>query len=134
MPQPAKVVARFLDGRVLKGHTINFDPNRPTFQLRLVEDAAGAGPMLVQLSDLKAVFFVKDFAGVAEYSEKKEFNTVATGRRLAVRFRDDEVLLGTSVTYDAKRQGFFLFPADRFSNNEKVFVVAAAVADVTRVA
>jgi hypothetical protein len=133
MPEPAKVVARFVDGRVLKGHTMNFDPNRPAFQLRLLEDAPGTEPALIRLSDLKAVFFVKDFAGVPEYSEKKEFNTISTGRRLAVRFHDDEVLLGTSVTYDAKRQGFFLFPADRFSNNEKVFVVAAAVADVSRV-
>jgi hypothetical protein len=132
MAEPAKVVARFVDGRVLKGHTINFDPNRPTFQLRLVDDAPGGEPTLVQLGDLKAVFFVKDFAGVPEYSDKKEFNTVATGRRLAVRFHDDEVLLGTTVSYDAKRQGFFLFPADRFSNNEKVFVVAAAVAEITR--
>jgi small nuclear ribonucleoprotein (snRNP)-like protein len=132
MPQPAKVVARFVDGRVLKGHTMNFDPSRPTFQLGLLDDSPGAEPTLVQVAGLKAVFFVKDFAGVPEYSEKKEFNTVSTGRRLRVRFHDGEELVGTSVTYDAKRQGFFLFPADRFSNNEKVFVVAAAVADITR--
>jgi hypothetical protein len=81
---------------------------------------------------LKAVFFVKDFDGNREHEESKEFLVPFTGRRRAVRFLDGEVLVGTSFSYDAARDGFFLFPADKFSNNEKVFVIAAAVADVER--
>ena len=132
MPEPAKVVARYLDGRVLKGRTMNFDPQRPSFLLRTLDAPPDAEPTHVRLRDLKAVFFVKDFVGTPDYSERKEFNMLATGRRLSVRFVDGEVLVGASVTYDAARDGFFLFPADRFSNNEKVFVVAAAVSEVTR--
>ena len=55
-----RVVAHFLDGRVIKGTTSNFFPNRPTFHLL----AVGAGQDTeVQCRQLKAVFFVKDLAG-----------------------------------------------------------------------
>lgn len=133
MPEPARVVARFVDGRILKGYTMNFDPSRAAFTLRLVGDAPGAEPTAIQLRELKAVFFVKDFDGVPEYSERKDFTTAPAGRKLTVRFADGEVLVGASMAYDPARAGFFLFPADKFSNNDKVFVIAAAVAEVARI-
>jgi hypothetical protein len=42
--------------------------------------------------------------------------------------------VGTSLTYDATRPGFFLFPADPQSNNERVFVVRAATTKVVPLA
>lgn len=133
MAQPAKVVARYLDGHVLKGSTRNFDPNRPAFTITSVEAAPGEEDAAVRLDQLKAVFFVKSFAGQASYSERKEFVDPAAGRRLSVRFKDGEILVGTSLSYDASRTGFFLFPVDKDSNNDKIFVLAAAVAEVTTV-
>jgi hypothetical protein len=47
-----------------------------------------------------------------------------------VIFKDGEVLVGTTTGYDASRPGFFLFPADEKSNNERIFVVTAAVKTV----
>jgi len=47
-----------------------------------------------------------------------------------VSFKDGEVLIGSIVSYDPNRQGFFLFPADSQSNNLKVFVVSSAVSKV----
>jgi hypothetical protein len=132
MPQPAKVVARYLDNRVVKGYTMNFDPNRPLFTLQRVDTTEGAAPEPIQVHELKAVFFVKDFEGRPEYNEIKEFEGAATGRKLSVRFTDNEVLVGTSLNYDPARPGFFLFPADRSSNNDKVFVVAASVAEIKK--
>lgn len=128
---PARVVARFRDGRVMKGYTRNFDPARPSFALSLLE-TADQEPIDIRMGDLKAVFFVRSFAGRPEYNERKEFARAFTGRRLAVRFHDGEVLVGTSFNYSAATQGFFLFPADENSNNEKLFVVAASVKDITR--
>lgn len=128
----AKIIARFIDGRVLKGHTRNFDPERAIFTLHLIGAPQDAEPMPIRLTDLKAVFFVKDFDGEPRYSERKAFITPAPGRRLSVRFNDGEVLVGTSLTYNPLKTGFFLFPADRFSNNDKAFIVAASIAEVTK--
>lgn len=129
----AKIIARRLDGTVLKGHTRNFDPSRPAFTLTIPDAPEGEREVAVRFDQLKAVFFVKDFEGNPEYSEKKEFFDPLVGRRLQVTFTDGEMIFGTSLSYDATRDGFFLFPVDKFSNNDKVFVVAAAVANVKTV-
>jgi hypothetical protein len=45
-------------------------------------------------------------------------------------FKDGEMLVGSTMGYDPKREGFFLFPPDSQSNNMKVFVVLSAVSRV----
>jgi hypothetical protein len=84
------------------------------------------------LSELKAVFFVKDFIGDAQYNDRKEFAAaqVPVGRKVTVRFRDGETLVGTTQGYDRSRPGFFLVPADPHSNIERCFVVGGATAEV----
>ena len=47
-----------------------------------------------------------------------------------MKFRDGEVLVGTTLGYDPKRPGFFFIPADPKTNNLKVFAIAAAVSKV----
>jgi len=131
---PAKVVARYRDGRVLKGFTQSFDPNRPAFRLRVLDAPEGAEAVEVGMADLKAVFFVRDFVGNREYNEEKAFDRRPAGRIVEVTFADGERLVGTSLTYDASRPGFFLFPADARSNNERVFVVKAATTRISPVA
>lgn len=127
-----KVVVRYLDGRVRKGTTLNFDPCKRSFLLSSMEPDECDEPVRVCLTDLKAVFFVKDFGGNPEYSEEKEFLRPLTGRKLKVQFADGETLVGVSLSYDETRDGFFLFPADPASNNERVFVVQRSVIDVRR--
>jgi hypothetical protein len=127
----ARVVARFTNGRVLKGFTRNFDPGRPTFELFAPDIGRPRDVLTVRLRDLKTLFFVRDFRGRPAYRERKTFEGPFTGRRLSVQFADGETMVGTTFGYDEKRQGFFVFPADPASNNLKAFVVAAAV---TRVA
>jgi hypothetical protein len=129
-----KVVARYMDGRVVKGTTVDFLPTRPTFHLVPVGQKGNAISVLeIKVSDLKAVFFVKDFIGDASYDEIKEFNAGAPtqGRRMQVIFRDDEMLVGTTMGYQPERTGFFLVPADSKSNNDRCFIVAAAVKGVS---
>ena len=129
---PAKIVARFRDGRVWKGHTINFQPDGPAFDLKVVGTADGDEPFRVRLSELKAVFFVKDFEGNPARNDQSEFPGAFTGRRVQVRFADGESITGTTFGYDAARDGFFLFPADPSSNNIKIYVLFAAVQEVVR--
>jgi len=82
---------------------------------------------------LKAVFFVRDFAGNSQYQERKTYlqGENPGGVKLEVTFADGEVLVGsTPLGYDPKRQGFFLTPADPGSNNLRVFAVSSAVKGV----
>jgi hypothetical protein len=128
-----KVVARFADGRMLKGMTADFFPAKDLFHIALEGGPADAEPVEVHTSELKALFFVKDLAGNPEYVERKEFDPAhpPAGRRLRVEFRDGEVLVGTTMGYQPGRPGFFLEPADTGSNNERCFVISAATRDVS---
>jgi hypothetical protein len=132
--QQNKVVVRYMDGRVVKGTTVDFLPTRPMFHVVPVGQTGNTISVLeVRVSDLKAVFFVKDFIGDASYDEIKEFNAgaPAQGRRMQVVFKDDEMLVGTTMGYQPERTGFFLVPADPKSNNDRCFIVAAAVKGVS---
>ena len=75
---------------------------------------------------------MRDFAGNPQYDERNEFERRPVGRAIAVTFLDGELIVGSSLTYDAARDGFFLFPADASSNNERIFVVTAAVRKVEK--
>jgi hypothetical protein len=126
--EPVKVVARFADGRVMKGLTQDFFPNKDRFHLHPVSDSP-AKPIEIWIKDLKAVFFVKDFVGDFSLSERKSYldGQKTQGRKMEVTFKDGEVLVGSSLGYDPHRQGFFLFPADLESNNLRTFAVISAV-------
>ena len=128
-----RVVARFLDGRVLKGQTADFLPAKPLFHVVQPPQAGAAGQVVeVRLADLKAVFFVKDLVGNAAYNEGKAFadGVRAQGRKLEVEFSDGEIIVGTTQGYQPDRPGFFVVPVDPNSNNERCFVVMAAVKKV----
>lgn len=128
-----RVVVRFLDGRIVKGETSDFFPNKDIFHVSVADEPPGTEPLQIHVPELKAVFFVKDYAGHPDYSENKDFNpgNPHIGRRIKVLFKDGEVLVGTTAGYRPEREGFFVEPADPDSNNERCFVVAAAAKDVS---
>jgi hypothetical protein len=128
-----RVVARYLDGRVLKGQTADFLPAKPLFHVVQAPQAGAGGQVVeVRLADLKAVFFVKDLVGNAAYNEGKAFadGARAQGRKVEVEFSDGETIVGTTQGYQPDRPGFFVVPVDPKSNNERCFVVMAAVKKV----
>jgi len=119
-------VARFLDGLTLRGTTIDFSPTRRLFHI-----TDGGATHEVDVDKLKALFFVRDFDGNAAYTEKKGFFARQNhGKKVMVEFKDGEVLFGYTLNYTSQGLGFFVFPGDPESNNEKVFVVHAATASV----
>jgi len=127
--EPSKIVARYQNGKILKGYTQNFFPNKPIFHLNLL-GASGSGDLVeVNLEDLKAVFFVRDFTGNAKHVERKQLapGDRPQGRLMEVTCKDGEVMVGTTTGYDPKRPAFFLFPIDQSSNNVRVFMVTSAV-------
>jgi len=129
-----KVIARYRDGRKVKGTTDNFAPDSEVFHMMSSRAKPGERPVAVSVGDLKAIFVVRDFAGDPSRPERRYLRpgTQAYGQKLRVTFKDGEVLEGVSLTYDREVQGFFLCPADPNSNNERIFVVNAAVAEVRR--
>ncbi len=130
--EPVKVIMRYTDGRLIKGFTNDFLPNKPVFHVHPAENDPGSKATEVNVNQLKAIFFVKDFGGNKSYSERKHFEEGAhiAGRKVEVTFADGEVLVGTTVGYAPNRQGFFVFPADSESNNLRVYAVSSAVKNV----
>jgi small nuclear ribonucleoprotein (snRNP)-like protein len=128
-----KIVVRYQDGRVLKGYTNNFMPNKDVFHIIPVDAPAGSKPLDVSVSGLKAVFFVKDLTGNKEYQEKKTFDTAkaAVGKKIKVVFKDGEEMIGTTQGYQPGRPGFFIFPADSQSNQDRAFVYSAATREIS---
>ncbi len=119
-----KVVARFRDGRLVRGYTADFHPSKP--QLHLSAEPHSSDTLFLQLSQLKALFFVRDFNGDQMRVDRHEFGAAPQGRKIVVTFNDGETLLGSTLGYRGEGEGFFVQPADPRSNNLRVFVAPGA--------
>jgi hypothetical protein len=121
------VVARFQDGRVLKGATHDFAPNKPIFHLAVWGDP-GARSLTVPVGALKALFFVRTYEGDPKHIEDRNLaNAKGLGRKIVVTFADGELLCGFTTGFSKDKQGFFVIPVDPKSNNARVYVVTASV-------
>jgi hypothetical protein len=127
-----RVVARFIDGHLVKGTTVDFSPEKELFHVSVEPGASGAVSMAIQTRDLKALYFVKDFAGDPQRVDKNYIDPSLTSvmRAITVTFVDGEVLAGTTAGYQSGRPGFFLSPADADSNIERCYVLVAATRDI----
>jgi hypothetical protein len=125
------VVARFADGRMLKGVTHDFTALRSSLHVHV----EGTKEVVeVRMKQLKALFFVKSFEGYPDREDTRGFidgpHENAQGKKIAVRFRDGEFMCGYTMSWTPEREGFFMFPADDGSNNDRVYVVAASTAEI----
>jgi hypothetical protein len=125
------VVARFLDGRVLKGVTRDFSPNRAMFH---VDPQDGSTTVELRFRQLKALFFVNSLEGDPARQDVRGFvhGPVETqqGKKIAVRFRDGEFICGYTLSWAPDREGFFMFPADPQSNNQRIYVITPSTLEV----
>jgi len=129
-----RVVARYTDGRMLKGTTHDFAPLKTQFHLSESGNVA-AQTTRVNLAELKAVFFVRTFEGDPQHVADNEVAEArGQGRRVRVTFNDGEVVAGFTMGFSDDKPGFFLIPADPACNNARVFVVRQAVRSVEWVA
>lgn len=125
------IVARYADGRVLKGVTRDFSPNRGIFH---VDPEDGAPVVELRFRQLKALFFVRSLAGDSSRQDLRGFvlgpAETQQGKKIAVRFRDGELVCGYTLSWSPDREGFFLFPSDGDSNNQRIFVITAGTVEV----
>jgi hypothetical protein len=54
------------------------------------------------------------------------------GLKVKVTFFDGEVMYGSTNGYAPERKGFFIFPADEESNNERVFIIRESTVAVEK--
>ena len=112
----------------MRGYTNDFHPRKP--HLHLTPDGREGEPTFVPLVALKAVFFVRDFAGDSTHVDRSDFQDASHGRKIEVAFEDGEVLIGTTLAYRSDGTGFFVHPADPKSNNMRIFVAPGATRHV----
>lgn len=127
------VVARFRDGRTMKGVSLNVDPTKPTFHVRTDQ-----GAVEVRLVDLKALFFVKDPAGNPAHHEATDATVgdprLFGAKRIAARFEDGETIVGMSNRFPPLGKYFFMLPIDPKSNNIRILVNRGATVAITEAA
>jgi hypothetical protein len=121
------VVAHFLDGRVLKGTSLDVDPARPAFHIRPPE-----GPTAeVKLKDLKALFFVRSLEGDMARQETRTLDPADPrghgSTAVSLCFPDGEVMLGLTNRFPPNRPYFFIVPVDPHCNNIRMLVNRSAV-------
>src|SRR3990172_4563749 len=86
-----KVVIAYLDGRRVQGYVFDFSPVRETCRVFPSQTAQAGEGEVVELKNLKAIFFLQEVVGEPGATATKP--PVATHRRrLEVRFPDKELL------------------------------------------
>jgi hypothetical protein len=128
-----QVVARFRDGRLVKGISLDVDPTNPLFHVR----PPGQPAVEVKLADLKALYFVKSLDGNPAHEEG--ISIEAGDRRtkgstiVEIRFEDGERLVGFTNRYPPNRPHYFVVPVDLKSNNVRILVNTKAVVSIQSV-
>lgn len=127
--QTLKVVAHLANGTLVKGSTQDFHPDRAQFRVVLPN---GRDTVPVRMDQLKALFFVRKLEGAPPRPRQKEFlptdGNRPNGKPVAVQFRDGELLVGYTHSFNTERKGFFMLPADPGDNNLRIFVMKSAAA------
>jgi hypothetical protein len=98
--------------------------------LNLPESLFHAGNNLDVYEDLKAVFLVKDFHGNKDRTDTYNDFLLWGSKKVKARFIDGEEITGYALHYSLDGIGFFIDPADRQSNNRRIFVINSAIKDV----
>ena len=122
-----KIIAHFLNKKLLKGFSEDFSQDKYFFN---ITDKDTQDKLEIALLLLKAVFFVKDFEGNNAYKEKYDIDRINVGQKVKIQFKDNETIIGYTPGFSPQGIGFFLYPPDPQSNNEKIFVVNANTAKI----
>jgi hypothetical protein len=122
-----KIVARYRDGRTVKGSSLDMDPARPSCHVRTPEGKT----VEVQLKDLKALFFVRSLTGDSARDEIRTPDPQDPRRRgsklVTLTFEDGEVMVGLTIRFPPNRPFFYILPVDLESNNLRTLVNRDAV-------
>jgi len=122
-----QIVINLKDGKLKKGNTNDFLPNKATFHLTNREGDIEE----VKVEDAKAIFFVSDLDGNKDYNYTYDDVIPGGGKKVSVDFNDGENVVGYALGYSPDRQGFFITPADLSGNNQRIYAVVSSIKKVT---
>jgi hypothetical protein len=123
-----KVILRYLDGSVLRAYAPLFKEGSDPVP---AADISGI-PLIVPLSQLKAVFFVRTFTGHPDYDGPATLDAMSSqgsGRLVLVRFSDGERVLGEVHEKTDTARGFYLTVLDPEDNNLLIYVNPTSLAE-----
>jgi hypothetical protein len=125
-----KIVAHLIDHTIIKGTSGDVDPKRPLCHVQTQD----RGMIAVDLREVKALYFVKDFGGRPGYDETHV--PVAGDPRLRgskpveIHFKDGERMGALVNRYPPLGPFFFVLPLDPHSNNVRILVNREATASI----
>lgn len=126
------VVARYLNGDVVKGQSMDVAPGKAFCHVR-TED----GISKVEYKDLKALYFVKNLVGDSKRDEVHDVQDddirLRGSKLLEIVFKDDERLVVLCNSFPPKTERFFVMPVDLDSNNHRILINRGAVASMKEV-
>ncbi|MDP2168641.1 MAG: hypothetical protein Q8J64_09965 [Thermodesulfovibrionales bacterium] len=138
-----KVVIRLKDGTTVRGYLESFSDESKSVA---IEESGEADGRKIPTDELKAIFFVRSFEGDSKHREEKSYGKgQKRGRKIYVRFHDNESLMGYLESEmsrqkgfylskpNDKKTGFFVLPVDSGGNNIRVYVFHSAVKDVASI-
>lgn len=134
MPTNKKVIVRKTDRDSISGYVApsNFVVDGKLELLNTTGNVVG-----IELSEIKAVYFVREFSD-SEVMTRKTFTTRPRTEGLWVRlkFKDNETIEGMMPNDLAQNpeEGFLLNPPDLRSNTQRVFVPRASLTSLTVIA
>jgi len=126
-----KVIVRKVDRDTINGHVApsNFIVEGKLELLNTAGQVVG-----IDLRDIRAVYFVRDFAD-SEAVVRKTFTTRprAEGLWVRLKFKDSEILEGTMPNdlTQSPAEGYLIIPPDTRSNTQRIFVPRSALASLT---
>ena len=124
------IVARYTDGRTVKGTSLDVAQNRPNCHVRV----ADGNMVQVVLKELKALFFVKSLDGDPAHVDARSIahsDPRLRGSHLVeITFHDGERITGLANRFPPNQPFFFLVPVDTTTNNLRILVNQGEVAQV----
>lgn len=122
-----KLIIHFKNGRVLKGTTYKLDPRSLGFYLVPLESTQGQDRIFVHFSDLKAIYFVRDFEGKFDPAEAVS-EPASESQEVKIMFDDGEVVEGRILHhFDPACLRFFMVPVEENTNNISMLVERSAL-------
>ncbi len=116
------VVVHYRNGSLIKGTTNDIHKAKPMFHLAILNSKEQ--PKLVNVDELKAVFFVRSFEGEVQggFGHLRDGDKQsAYGRKAELLFKDGEKVTGFVQAYHENEPMIMLVP-ERLQNNYRIYV------------
>lgn len=116
-----KLILRYLDGKVVPA-LVGFFENGTDPITAIKRDGT---PLCVNVSELKAAFFVRDYLGNPSYQsllDEEELRKRTSGTFVRLYFKDGETMMGQVAKDTDFTKGFFVKVLDPDDNNILVYV------------